>query len=90
MKEIKLGYYDIGAVEYIFDKYGREKLFKQMTIDDLRDLVYDECNELSSANEELEFGTYGENFQNDISSELVYEYIMKERGEYNAKNKVQI
>lgn len=81
---IRLSNYDIGAVEYILDKYSREKLFKQMTIDDLRDLVYDECNELSSANEELEYGTFGEHYENDINSELVYEYIIKERGEYNA------
>ena len=83
MREIYLSDYDIAAVEYIYDNYNKNVLFK-MSDEDLRMLVYEECNELSSTNEELEFGTYGENFQNDISSELVYEYIMKERGEYNA------
>ena len=83
MREIYLSDYDIAAVEYIYDNYNKNVLFK-MSDEDLRMLVYEECNELSSINEELEFGTYGENFQNDISSELVYEYIMKERGEYNA------
>ena len=89
MKKIYLSDYDIAAVEYIYDNYNKNVLFK-MSDEDLRMLVYEECNELSSVNEELEFGTYGENFKNDISSELVYEYIMNERGEYNAKNKVQI
>ena len=81
MREIELSDYDIGAVEYIFDKYGREKLFK-MSDCDLKDLVLEECNELSSANEELEFGTFSEHFENDIDFELVYDYIIKMRGDY--------
>ena len=81
MREIELSDYDIGAVEYIFDKYGREKLFK-MSDYDLKDLVLEECNELSSANEELEFSTFSEHFENDIDFELVYEYIIKMRGDY--------
>ena len=81
MREIELSDYDIEAVEYIFDKYGREKLFK-MSDYDLKDLVLEECNELSSANEELEFGTFSEHFENDIDFELVYDYIIKMRGDY--------
>ena len=81
MREIELSDYDIAAVEYIFDKYGREKLF-EMSDYDLKDLVLEECNELSSANEELEFGTFSEHFENDIDFELVYEYIIKMRGDY--------
>ena len=81
MREIELSDCDIGAVEYIFDKYGREKLFK-MSDYDLKDLVLEECNELSSANEELEFGTFSEHFENYIDFELVYEYIIKMRGDY--------
>ena len=81
MREIELSDYDIAAVEYIFDKYGREKLFK-MSDYDLKDLVLEECNELSSANEELEFGTFSEQFENDIDFELVYDYIIKMRGDY--------
>lgn len=83
---VKLSYYDIGAVEYIRDKYTSEKLFKDLSEYELQELVYEECNELSSANEELEFGTYGEHFEADVSAELVYEYLLKERSEYNAKN----
>ena len=83
MRKIYLSDYDINAVEYIFDKYSREKLFK-MSDYDLKELVLDECNELSSANDELEFGTFGEHYENDINFELVYEYIIKERDEYNA------
>ena len=49
---------------------------------DLKDLVLEECNELSSANEELEFSTFSEHFENDIDFELVYEYIIKMRGDY--------
>ena len=81
MREIELSDYDIAAVEYIFDKYGREKLF-EMSDYDLKDLVLEECNELSSVNEELEFGTFSEHFENDIDFELVYEYIIKMRGDY--------
>lgn len=82
---IKLSDYDIGAVQYIFDKYSREKLFK-MSDYDLEELIWQECNELSSANEELEFGTFGEHFENDINFELVYEYIIKERDGVNEIN----
>ena len=82
---IKLSNYDIGAVQYIFDKYSREKLFK-MSNYDLKELVWQECNELSSANEELEFGTFGEHYENDINFELVYEYIIKERDDVNEIN----
>ena len=81
MREIELSDYDIEAVEYIFNKYSREKLFK-MSDYDLKDLVLEECNELSSANEELEFGTFSEHFENDIDFELVYDYIIKMRGDY--------
>ena len=84
MRKIYLSDYDINAVEYIFDKYSREKLFK-MPDYDLKELVLDECNELSSANEELEFGTFGEHYENDINFELVYEYIIKERSNNHEK-----
>lgn len=87
MRKIYLSDYDIAAVEYIFDKYSREKLFK-MSDYDLKELVLDECNELSSANEELEFGTFGEHYENDINFELVYEYIIKERGDINVAYKI--
>ena len=83
MRKIYLSDYDINAVEYIFDKYSREKLLKMLDYD-LKELVLEECNELSSANEELEFNTFNNNFENDINFELVYEYIIKERDEYNA------
>ena len=83
MREIYLSDYDINAVEYIFDKYSREKLFK-MSDYDLKELVLEECNELSLANEELKYGTFGEHYENDIDFELVYEYIIKERDDYNA------
>ena len=83
MRKIYLSDYDINAVEYIFDKYSREKLFK-MSDYDLKELVLEECNDLSSANEELEFNTFNNNFEHDINFELVYEYIIKERDEYNA------
>lgn len=83
MREIYLSDYDINAVEYIFDKYSREKLFK-MSDYDLKELVLEECNELSLANEELKYGTIGKNYDCDINFELVYEYIIKERDDYNA------
>ena len=89
MREIYLSDYDINAVEYIFDKYSREKLFK-MSDYDLKELVLEECNELSLANEELKYGTFGEHYENDIDFELVYEYIIKERDDYNATHKIRI
>ena len=38
MRKIYLSDYEINAVEYIFDKYSREKLFK-MSDYDLKELV---------------------------------------------------
>lgn len=74
--------YDIGAVEYIYDKYGEKYLF---TLDDieLKRLISHECDELSWANEELEHGTYSEYYDTDVNSIEVYNYIIKERDENN-------
>lgn len=74
--------YDLGAVEYIYDKYSKEYLFTLEDIE-LKTLIFKECDELSWANEELEYGTYGEYYDTDINSTMVYNYIIKERGENN-------
>ena len=73
MREIYLSDYDIAAVEYIYDKYSKNVLFK-MSDEDLHMLIYEECNILSEENEELK----------NVNSELVFCYISKERDEYNA------
>ena len=77
MRKIYLSDYDIAAVEYIYNNYNKNVLF-EMSDEDLHMLVYDECNILSEENEELK----------NIDSELVFCYISKERGEYNATYKV--
>lgn len=73
MRKIYLSDYDIAAVEYIYDNYNKNVLFK-MSDEDLHMLVYDECNILSEENEKLK----------NVNSELVFCYISKERDEYNA------
>ena len=85
MREIYLSDYDIAAVEYIYDNYSKNVLFK-MSDEDLHMLVYEECNILSEANEELTYGTIGKNYDCDVNSELVFGYIIKERDEYNEIN----
>ena len=70
MREIYLSDYDIAAVEYIYNNYNKNVLFK-MSDEDLHMLVYEECNILSEENEKLK----------NIDSELVFCYISKERGE---------
>ena len=70
MRAIYLSDYDIAAVEYIYDNYNKNVLFK-MSDEDLHMLVYEECNILSEENEKLK----------NIDSELVFCYISKERGE---------
>ena len=87
MREIYLSDYDIAAVEYIYDNYNKNVLFK-MSDEDLHMLIYEECNILSEANEELKYGTIGKNYDCDVDSELVFCYISKERDEYNATHKV--
>lgn len=77
MREIYLSDYDIAAVEYIYDNYNKNVLFK-MSDEDLHMLIYDECNILSEENKELK----------NIDSELVFCYISKERDEYDATYKV--
>ena len=77
MREIYLSDYDINAVEYIYDNYNKNVLFK-MSDEDLHMLVYDECNILSEENEKLK----------NVDSELVFCYISKERDEYNATYKI--
>ena len=85
MREIHLSDYDIAAVEYIYDNYNKNVLFK-MSDEDLHMLVYETCNMLSEANEELEYNTYGEHCECYVDSELVFCYISKERNEYNEIN----
>ena len=75
MREIYLSDYDIAAVEYIYDNYNKNILFK-MPDEDLHMLIYEECNILSEENEKLK----------NIDSELVFCYISKERDEYNEIN----
>ena len=77
MREIYLSDYDIAAVEYIYDNYNKNILFK-MPDEDLHMLIYEECNILSEENEKLK----------NVNSELVFCYISKERDEYNATYKV--
>lgn len=77
MREIYLSDYDIAAVEYIYDNYNKNVLFK-MSDEDLHMLVYEECNILSEKNEKLK----------NIDSELVFCYISKERGEINVAYKI--
>ena len=85
MREIYLSDYDIAAVEYIYDNYNKNVLFK-MPDEALHMLVHEECNILSEANEELKYGTIGKNYDCDVNSELVFCYIIKERDEYNEIN----
>lgn len=68
--------YDIDAVGYILDNNNKDKL-KQMTEDELKSFIYNECNNISSANEVCSFGTYGENFDHDVDCYAVYDYIKK-------------
>jgi len=77
--------YDLGAVEYIYDKYSKKYLFTLEDIE-LKTLVFQECDELSWANEELEYGTYGEYYDTDVNSIVVYNYIIKERDGVNETN----
>ena len=78
----ELEYYDRAALEYIYDNYNKHALFK-MNDEELKDIVYRTCDELSWANEELEFGTYGQNFACDVDIQKVYEYIKRERDDFN-------
>ena len=79
----KLNEYDYGAIQYIYDNNNKEALFK-LDDESLREYIFNICNILSEANEELEFGTFGEHYENDINTEEVIKYIKQERDEYNA------
>lgn len=78
----KLSDYDYGAIQYIYDNNNKEALFK-LDDESLKEYIRNVCNILSEANEELEFGTYGKHYENDVNTEAVIEYIFKERGENN-------
>ena len=78
----KLSDYDYGAIQYIYDNNNKEALFK-LDDESLKEYIRNVCNILSEANEELEFGTYGEHYENDVNTDAVIEYIFKERGENN-------
>lgn len=73
------------AIEYILDNNNVDILSDE----ELKDLIFETCDLLDSANEELEFGTFGEHFENDIDRDKVSEYFMnrrkKENGSINSK-----
>lgn len=63
------------AIEYILDNNNVDILSDE----ELKDLIFEVCDMLDSANEEIEFGTYGEHFENDIDRDKVLEYFMSRR-----------
>ena len=63
------------AIEYILDNNNVDILSDE----ELKDLILETCDLLDSANEELEFGTFGEHFENDIDRDKVLEYFMSRR-----------
>ena len=68
--------YDIDAVGYILDNYNKNAL-KQLSEEELHQLIYEECDKLSWANEECDFSTFGENYSHDVDFYAVYDYIKK-------------
>lgn len=65
----------IAAIEYILDNNNVDILSDE----ELKDLIFEVCDLLDSANEEIEFGTYGQHFENDIDRDKVLEYFMSRR-----------
>lgn len=65
----------IAAIEYILDNNNVDILSDE----ELKDLIFEVCDMLDSANEELEFGTFGQHFENDIDRDKVLEYFMSRR-----------
>lgn len=63
------------AIEYILDNNNVDILSDE----ELKDLIFEVCDLLDSANEELEFGTYGQHFENDIDRDKVLQYFMSRR-----------
>ena len=63
------------AIEYILDNNNVDILSDE----ELKDLILETCDLLDSANEELEFGTFGQHFENDIDRDKVLEYFMSRR-----------
>ena len=75
------------VIEYIYDKYNKAALFN-MNDDEFESIIYQTCDELSWANEEFIYGTFGKHYELDINTEGVMKYIKKERSEYNATYKI--
>lgn len=70
------------VIDYIYSNNNKNVLF-EMDEEELKSLVTDICNNLSSEYEYCIYGTYGEHFELDINTQGVIDYIMKERAEYN-------
>ena len=73
------------VIDYIYSNNNKTKLF-EMNEDELKSLITNICNNLSSEYEYCIYGTYGEHYECDVNSELVFGYIIKERDEYNEIN----
>lgn len=65
----------LAAIEYIADNNNIDILSDE----ELKYFVNEACDTLDWANEELEFGTFGEHYENDINRDKVLEYFMDRR-----------
>lgn len=70
------------VIDYIYSNNNKHVLF-EMNDDELKSLITDICNNLSSEYEYCMYGTYGEHYELDVNTQGVIDYIMKERAEYN-------
>lgn len=70
------------VIDYIYSNNNKTALF-EMNDEDLKSLITDICNNLSSEYEYCMYGTYGEHYELDVNTQGVIDYIMKERAEYN-------
>ena len=73
------------VIDYIYSNNNKTKLF-EMNEDELKSLITNICNNLSSEYEYCIYGTYGEHYELDINTEVVIKHILEDYEKWK-KNK---
>ena len=76
------------VIDYIYSNNNKNTLF-EMDEDELKSLITNICNNLSSEYEYCTYGTYGEHYELDVDTEVVIKHIMEDYKKYKKNKEVK-
>ena len=76
------------VIDYIYSNNNKNTLF-EMDEDELKSLITNTCNNLSSEYEYCTYGTYGEHYELDVDTKVVIKHIMEDYEKYKKNKEVK-